>query len=56
MKDGSIRDVRIYNSSGNRIFDEMVLSTIYSIKKFDPLPKDFNEDYLSVYVAFKSME
>jgi TonB family protein len=56
IRDGSIRNVIIYNSSGNRIFDEMVLSTIYGIKKFDPLPKDFSEDYLIVYVEFKSME
>jgi outer membrane biosynthesis protein TonB len=56
MRDGSIRNVIIYNSTGNRIFDEMVISTIYGIKKFDPLPKDFSEDYLSVYVEFKSME
>ena len=55
-KDGNITGIKIYSSSGNRIFDETVLSTIYGIGKLDPLPVDFNEAYLTVYVEFKSMD
>lgn len=53
---GEIKNVRIEKSSGNRLFDYSVLSAVTDIKKVDPLPADFFEDYLTVYVEFKSYE
>ena len=56
MRDGSIEGIRIYTSSGNKIFDETAISSVYDIGRFDALPSDFNDRYLTVYVEFKSME
>lgn len=53
-RDGSIKDIRIERSSGSRLFDYSAISAINSIKKVEPLPSSFEEDYLTVYVEFKS--
>lgn len=53
---GKITDIKIVNSSGNRLFDQSVISTISAIKQFDPLPENFFEDYLTIYVEFKTTE
>lgn len=53
---GEIRDVNIEKKSGNRLFDHSVINTINSIKNVDPLPSDFSEDYLTVYVEFKAVQ
>ena len=54
LKDGNITSVRIDSSSGNRLFDQSVISTVIEIKKFEPLPGDFKEDFLTIYVEFKT--
>ena len=56
MKDGSIKGVRVYTSSGNKMFDEAAILSVHEIGKFDPLPDGFDEQYLSVYVEFKSVD
>lgn len=53
---GEIRDIKMEKSSGNNLFDYSVISCIKEITKVDPLPKDYKEDYLTVYVEFKAIE
>ena len=54
--DGKIKDIKIYKSSGNRLFDYSALNAIRSIKDLDPLPPDFSQEYVTVYVEFKAVE
>ncbi len=56
LKNGNITGIRIENSSGNHLFDQSVISTVSEIERFDPLPEDFNEDFLTVYVEFKATD
>ncbi|MGC8867887.1 MAG: TonB family protein, partial [Elusimicrobiales bacterium] len=53
---GEIRNISIEKSSSNNLFDYSVLSAVSEIKKVDPLPADFFEDYLTVYVEFKAVK
>ncbi|MEF3280039.1 MAG: TonB family protein [Elusimicrobiota bacterium] len=53
---GNIVAISIDKSSGNRLFDQSVVMAISEIKKFDPLPEDFYENYLTVYVEFKTFD
>lgn len=56
FSDGEISSIRIESSSGNRLFDQSVISTVAEIKRFDPLPSDFREDFLTIYVEFKTSD
>ncbi len=53
---GEIRNITLEKSSLNNLFDYSVISAVSDIKKVDPLPADFFEDYLTVYVEFKSSD
>ncbi|MCX7641712.1 MAG: TonB family protein [Elusimicrobiales bacterium] len=55
-QDGEIKDVKIEKTSGNKLFDYSVITAVNSIKRLEPLPSDFEEDYITVYVEFKSTE
>ncbi|MCX7905577.1 MAG: TonB family protein [Elusimicrobiales bacterium] len=55
-QNGEIKDIKIEKSSGNKLFDHSAISAVSSIKRVDPLPTDFEEDHLIVYVEFKSIE
>lgn len=52
-RNGTIKNIKIEKSSGNDSFDKMALSAVFEIEKFEPLPDDFFESYLTVYVEFK---
>ena len=52
---GSIKDVSVERSSGNRLFDNAAESSAHSAAPFAPLPDDFYEDQLTVHVEFKAM-
>lgn len=54
IKSGEIRGIEIEKTSGNKLFDFSALNSVMKIKKFQPLPPDFKDDYLTVYVEFKS--
>lgn len=53
-RNGEILDIEIDKSSGNKLFDYSALNSVIKIKNFDPLPIDFKDNYLTVYVEFKS--
>ena len=50
--DGSVSDIKIEKSSGNKIFDKKVMKTIKSAGPFSPLPLDYDEDDLKIYFEF----
>jgi TonB family protein len=51
-RDGSVRNVRISQSSGNRSMDDSAQRALLSIAHFPPLPKDYNGSYVSVTFDF----
>ncbi len=52
--DGTIRNVRLEEDSGNTIFNESAINAVISTRKLPPLPKEFSEDYLKVHLEFLS--
>jgi len=56
LRNGLIDRIQIDKSSGNRLFDQSVVMAVSEIKRLDPLPDEFYEDYLTVYVEFKTLE
>ncbi|MEA3307155.1 MAG: energy transducer TonB, partial [Elusimicrobiota bacterium] len=55
-RDGTIKNLKVEKSSGNRLFDNAALSSVESAEPFDVLPADFLEKKLSVHVEFKTIE
>jgi protein TonB len=54
-RDGSVVDIEVVKSSGNRLFDLEAKGTIESVgavKAFGPLPTGWNDDVLVVYFTF----
>jgi TonB family protein len=56
LRNGVIDKIHIDKTSGNRLFDQSVIMAVSEIKQIEPLPDDFFEDYLTVYVEFKTLE
>lgn len=54
LKNGEIRSIKIDSPSGNELFDQSVIASVKEISRADPLPEEFNEDFLTVYVEFKT--
>lgn len=52
--DGTIKNVRLEDDSGNTIFNEAAITAVISTRKLPPLPKEFSEDYLKVHLEFLS--
>lgn len=55
-RDGSVTDIVVLTSSGNREFDREGRGTIESVgnsRKFGPLPTGFSDDVLPVYFTFR---
>ncbi|MDD2804180.1 MAG: TonB family protein [Elusimicrobiales bacterium] len=55
-RDGSVRNVGVEKSAGNRLFDNAAESAVQAAAPFAPLPDDFYEDRLTVHVEFKAMD
>ena len=53
LKDGSIDEVKIKESSKNEEFDQNVIRTVKLSSPFAPLPLGYTESYLGVYFEFK---
>ena len=52
QRDGSIDDVRIEQSSGNRYFDDSAVRAVRSSAPFPPLPRAFSGSYLGIHFVF----
>lgn len=53
LKDGSIDEVKIKESSKNEEFDQNAVRAVKLSGPFAPLPSGYNENYLGVYFEFK---
>ncbi|MCG2724898.1 MAG: TonB C-terminal domain-containing protein [Elusimicrobia bacterium] len=56
IRDGTVKNLKVEKSSGNRLFDNAALSSVENAMPFEVLPDDFTEKKLSVHVEFKTME
>lgn len=56
LRDGNVEDLKIKESSGNKIYDNLCIRAVELAKPFPPLPAGFNEDYLGVFFEFKYHE
>ncbi|MBI3296858.1 MAG: TonB family protein [Elusimicrobia bacterium] len=54
LRDGTIVDVRIEETSGDRAFDYAASSAVRASAPLPPLPPAFREKFLNVHVQFKS--
>jgi len=52
-KDGQISDLRIEETSGIRSLDMSALRAVQSSAPFPPLPKDYEGEYLVIYLIFE---
>jgi len=53
-RQGRLEQVRITDSSGHRLFDQSVLATLDGLAGLPPLPGDYREDFLDVFIRFQS--
>jgi TolA protein len=53
LKDGSVAEVKIKESSKNEDFDQNAIRSVILSGPFAPLPSGYNENYLGVYFEFK---
>ena len=51
-RDGSVRDARIEQGSGNSYFDRSALRAVRSSAPFPPLPKAFSDSFLGIHFTF----
>lgn len=52
LRDGSVDNVKVEQSSGNRYFDESALRAVKSSAPFPPLPRAFSGMYLGIHFVF----
>lgn len=53
LKDGSVSDIRVTESSLDQDFDQNAIRAIQLASPFAPLPSTYEENYLGVYFEFK---
>jgi len=51
-RDGSVKNIRIEESSGNRSMDDSAQRALLSIDRFPPLPSDYSGTYVNVTFDF----
>ncbi len=56
FRSGEIGELKIKESSNNKLYDNICLRAVELAKPFPPLPQGFTEDYLGVYFEFKYKE
>lgn len=56
MKDGSIENVKVSETSGNNYYDQMAMRSVTLSDPFPPLPAGFSDEYLGVFFEFKYSE
>ncbi len=52
LRDGSVRDPKIDQSSGNVFYDQAAVRSVWRSNPFPPLPPGYPEDTLQVYFTF----
>jgi TonB family protein len=56
LRSGEISELKIKESSNNKLYDNICLRAVELAKPFPPLPQGFTEDYLGIYFEFKYKE
>ncbi|MCX7956451.1 MAG: TonB C-terminal domain-containing protein [Endomicrobia bacterium] len=56
LREGKIEDLRIKETSGNKLYDNLCLRAVEISQPFPPLPEGFKEEYLGVFFEFKYHE
>lgn len=56
LRSGEITELKIKESSNNKLYDNICIRAVEVAKPFPPLPEGFKEDYLGVYFEFKYKE
>ena len=56
FRSGEISELKIKESSNNKLYDNICLRAVELAKPFPPLPQGFEEDFLGVYFEFKYRE
>lgn len=56
QRDGTIKNLKIEKSSGNKLFDFAATASVQNALPFPPLPDDYEKDELTVHVEFKIVE
>ncbi len=51
-KNGTVRNVRLEENSGNDLYNETAILAVVATKKLPPLPQEFADDYLKVHLEF----
>ncbi len=51
-RDGTIKNIRLTQSSGNQSFDNSAQRALLSIDRFPPLPTDYSGRYVDVIFDF----
>ena len=52
-RDGRILDVRLQNSSGNKLMDDSVLAAARSVPRLEPLPDGLGGEAADITVNFR---
>ncbi len=52
-KDGNLEELKLVQSSGYRILDEEALSAIRDAAPFNPIPKRFGQDHITILATFE---
>ena len=52
-RDGTIRDAKVENASGNGLYDRAVLRAVKETSPLPPLPFGYSGTYLGVYLKFR---
>ncbi len=53
LRSGEISELKIKNSSGNKLYDNLCLRAVEVSSPFAPLPQGYEEDWLGVFFEFK---
>ncbi len=56
LRSGEIEELKIKESSSNKLYDNLCLRAVELARPFPPLPEGFKEDYLGVFFEFKYRE
>ena len=55
LRDGSVTDINLENSSNRFLFDQAGQRAIRAMGHLPPLPEEFSGDHLSVHIEFESI-
>jgi len=53
FRSGQISDVRIHESSGLRSLDQSAVRSVQRSSPFPPLPRDYDKEYLGIFLIFE---